>query len=449
MKVVCDQCASSYNVPNARLKKPINKATCKQCGSRLLIPRPKPGAGEEDRVVVRAVPPTAPVANQTLAPADDDDGDKTMPIVGRDHLEEHGDDVPLISGAPMGASDIAKIKRVARAARSKPAAAPAPAQPSKVVAPALGAGEGLLLAFLGAMAAGLGTLLLALDAIGLASSPALTIVGVFLGIGGSAWVLLVLLLGSFGRQSGRPVISGMLGLFVGGLAAVMVVLAQAGLSVSGAQIAQEDPAPEAELSLAQAPPAEEPTVEAQAEAPTPARASPSTPRTSGADAVASSPLLAAAREKKAASTSTTEPTPKAEPAPKVEPAPKAEPAPSPAPVDKSPASRPATSAPREEPKVAQPAVSDGPLVDPNALELILQSSPKVQTCFYTALTTAEIQQPVSVPISFSLAASGSASGLRISKVSAPVLERCLDRALGSLTFPANGAGTVRYTFAIR
>ena len=42
MKVVCDSCGAVYRVPDAKLVKPINKATCRQCGFKMLIPRPSP-----------------------------------------------------------------------------------------------------------------------------------------------------------------------------------------------------------------------------------------------------------------------------------------------------------------------------------------------------------------------------------------------------------------------
>jgi hypothetical protein len=75
MRVVCDQCAASYKVPNARLTRPINKATCKSCGSRLLIPKPQPGADDDERVVVPAVPATGMSEPVNLVPGEEDDDD--------------------------------------------------------------------------------------------------------------------------------------------------------------------------------------------------------------------------------------------------------------------------------------------------------------------------------------------------------------------------------------
>ena len=40
MKVVCDNCDAIYKIPDEKLTKPVNKATCRSCGNRMLIPRP-------------------------------------------------------------------------------------------------------------------------------------------------------------------------------------------------------------------------------------------------------------------------------------------------------------------------------------------------------------------------------------------------------------------------
>ncbi|MBT3219775.1 MAG: hypothetical protein HN348_11835, partial [Proteobacteria bacterium] len=58
MKVVCDNCRAVYKIPDSKLVKPVNKATCRNCGHRMLIPRPQPNADPEERTLVTAVPPT-------------------------------------------------------------------------------------------------------------------------------------------------------------------------------------------------------------------------------------------------------------------------------------------------------------------------------------------------------------------------------------------------------
>jgi predicted Zn finger-like uncharacterized protein len=58
MKVVCDNCSAVYKVPAEKLTKAVNKATCRNCGHRMLIPRPQPDADPDEQTVVTAVPPT-------------------------------------------------------------------------------------------------------------------------------------------------------------------------------------------------------------------------------------------------------------------------------------------------------------------------------------------------------------------------------------------------------
>ena len=58
MKVICDNCRAVYKIPDEKLVKPVNKATCRQCGHRMLIPRPRVDADPDERTLVTAVPPT-------------------------------------------------------------------------------------------------------------------------------------------------------------------------------------------------------------------------------------------------------------------------------------------------------------------------------------------------------------------------------------------------------
>jgi predicted Zn finger-like uncharacterized protein len=52
MRVVCDSCGASYKIPDSKLTKEVNKATCRKCGHAIFIRR----AGEEDPKPVSAAP---------------------------------------------------------------------------------------------------------------------------------------------------------------------------------------------------------------------------------------------------------------------------------------------------------------------------------------------------------------------------------------------------------
>ncbi|MCB9683460.1 MAG: zinc-ribbon domain-containing protein [Alphaproteobacteria bacterium] len=79
MKVVCDNCRAVYKVPDDKLTKAVNKATCRNCGHRMLIPRPKPNADPEERTLVTAVPPTPVGAPPRMASHRDDEHESTLP----------------------------------------------------------------------------------------------------------------------------------------------------------------------------------------------------------------------------------------------------------------------------------------------------------------------------------------------------------------------------------
>ncbi|MDP6934116.1 MAG: zinc-ribbon domain-containing protein, partial [Myxococcota bacterium] len=40
IRVTCDQCGARYKIPESKLQKDVNKATCRRCGHRMLIQRP-------------------------------------------------------------------------------------------------------------------------------------------------------------------------------------------------------------------------------------------------------------------------------------------------------------------------------------------------------------------------------------------------------------------------
>jgi hypothetical protein len=91
-------------------------------------------------------------------------------------------------------------------------------------------------------------------------------------------------------------------------------------------------------------------------------------------------------------------------------------------------------------------------VPAEVISTIVSSNVSVKRCFFESLKTGEIVKPVTVKTSFYLSASGRASNLRItspSALSGGALNRCLDSAFGSMTFPPASEGkTVNYPFSI-
>lgn len=117
MKVICDNCRAVYKIPDEKLAKPVNKATCRKCGHRMLIPRPRQGANPDEKTLVTAVPPTPPPApmrglesrDRSTTPMLDEEPENTMPGLapnapGR-RVAGPGDDVPLYAATPMPTPD--------------------------------------------------------------------------------------------------------------------------------------------------------------------------------------------------------------------------------------------------------------------------------------------------------------------------------------------------------
>ena len=148
MKVICDNCRAVYKIPDEKLVKPVNKATCRQCGHRMLIPRPRVDADPDERTLVTAVPPTpAPAPPRTAF----DDDPPTNPMGKDPAAENFAKDVELYTVTPAPA----------RSERKKTPSKPSPASTQETrPAKALGhdpAGDlsiavfGLLLVLFGAV----------------------------------------------------------------------------------------------------------------------------------------------------------------------------------------------------------------------------------------------------------------------------------------------------------
>lgn len=76
MKVVCENCGAVYKIPEQKLVKDVNKATCRKCGHRMLIRRtgdevpdaPRPETEEQTLVASAASMAEEPKAPPRVAP---------------------------------------------------------------------------------------------------------------------------------------------------------------------------------------------------------------------------------------------------------------------------------------------------------------------------------------------------------------------------------------------
>jgi outer membrane biosynthesis protein TonB len=138
MKVVCDNCRAVYKVPNEKLTKPVNKATCRQCGQRMLIPQPRPGADPEERTVVTAVPPTpagAPSRMEDDRPTAPIEDERDETLSGRNEGDEIYPGTPLPPGLSTGRDTLPADMSIDEG----PSTAWVPPQPKEGEGPRIGA----------------------------------------------------------------------------------------------------------------------------------------------------------------------------------------------------------------------------------------------------------------------------------------------------------------------
>jgi hypothetical protein len=78
MRVVCDSCGATYKIPDTKLVKDVNRATCRKCGHRMLIRKPDAPVGmgtypsaatEEERTVIASAADLERRAREHLAAA--------------------------------------------------------------------------------------------------------------------------------------------------------------------------------------------------------------------------------------------------------------------------------------------------------------------------------------------------------------------------------------------
>jgi DNA-directed RNA polymerase subunit RPC12/RpoP len=157
MRVVCENCGATYKIPDEKLTKEVNKATCRSCSFRMLIRRPGSQVSQKP---------------QTSGPAE------ASTVVTEAPQSEWSDEAPTqMKVSPMGPESAPAMAPGSSQPRaSKP---PKPATPTQV-------STGVLLPMFGACLAAVGTLLLAWNLLDSAGQRGL---GLFLGLFGAFTVM--------------------------------------------------------------------------------------------------------------------------------------------------------------------------------------------------------------------------------------------------------------------
>ncbi len=451
MKVVCDNCRAVYKVPDDKLTKPVNKATCRNCGHRMLIPRPDPSADPDEQTVVKSMPPTpATVIRQAAPPMRDAPiasplgtprKDSPRPALAAEsalrppHSPGPVDVRARVPSPPPLAAALVEPITTPGARPPRPRAVSEPPRTPPPAARMYDPGVDLNQAGVGTGLALVGSMLLAFLFVW--NHPVLLWIGLAMSLGGGVLTLVILQSGDRGRRPARRSLAMVMGLLVA--IAVPSVLVGVKWFVAEAREAYamnyESSIPEAEPEAAVA------VITAPATPPEPA-----VPTT-----VAEPPAPEAPPKPPPAPAARPKPTPR----PTAKPAPPAPPPPPPRPV------APTTAKPAPVPTtvgvaaVVPPAPAPAPAlpttVPIEAVHVMLSSNVEVKRCFVPLLQAGQL--PPRVDLKFDIQPSGTATGARVvqSEYRGSDLEGCLAKTVGAIKFPpSSGNGTsITYPFILQ
>lgn len=420
MKVICEKCRGRYRVPDSKLNKPVNRATCRNCGHRLLIPRPT-GDEPAEGLLVQAVPATP------------------GPAPGRP--EPHGLGGPRAPRAPARTMPPSALSweeapataiterrppsQVSLHGSSAPRSTPLPAPEAQRGRTRTGSSRGhdpagdMGWAMFGTAATLIGAVLLA--ALSVFDHDALMWLGLAFAFGGSVLALTMIVTGERGRQPARRTLS----LALGAASALLLPSAVVGAKVGVEQVLGADLRVVAEGIVQAAPPV-----------PQPARDVPQLGEDGGLE-----PQVGVGGPE-------LQEVPGQEVPPAV--ALRREPAPSAG----------AARVPAAARQVAPAAAAAEPAEDPDApsalhiqaVERLLRNNWGVKQCFVPLHRAGKL--PRRVEVKFNILPDGTATGIQIES---PVehrespLQKCMADAIPAITFPeTSGKGTtITYPFILQ
>lgn len=204
MKVICDNCRAVYKIPDEKLVKPVNKATCRQCGHRMLIPRPRVDADPDERTLVTAVPPT-PAPPPPRSEFNDDP--PTNPLARNPaQTVPHGADVDLHTATPAPSKSQRKTPNQARQSEATQPTMPAKVPHTPGTATHDPAGD-MSIAFMGVVVAFFGAVFLAIAPLLPLPAYLTSAFGLMIASGGSLLATLMMLTGARGRKPAKPLMS--------------------------------------------------------------------------------------------------------------------------------------------------------------------------------------------------------------------------------------------------
>ena len=79
MRIVCDSCGAVYKIADEKLVKEVNKATCKRCGHKIIIRKPRAAAAVEGPSERTIISPGGPAAERPKKKKDEKTVITTIP----------------------------------------------------------------------------------------------------------------------------------------------------------------------------------------------------------------------------------------------------------------------------------------------------------------------------------------------------------------------------------
>lgn len=214
MRVVCENCGATYKIPESKLAKEVNKATCRKCGFRMMIRRPAAAAAASASAPVPSGEAATQVTSNPLNKKPDErELLEANTRIQKDAVTEWSDEAPTqVQVDPL--------------ASPPPGPAKAPVKTRAAAQPTGDAGRApsdMLLALFGTFAAAAGPMLLATNTADAASQ---RMIGLFVALWGALTCLFLLVTGNLWRQKGNIPISIALAtvLSVGGTAFVELAM---------------------------------------------------------------------------------------------------------------------------------------------------------------------------------------------------------------------------------
>jgi len=466
MKVICDNCRAVYKIPDEKLVKPVNKATCRQCGHRMLIPRPRVDADPDERTLVTAVPPT-PAPPPPRSEFNDDP--PTNPL-GRnpEQTVPHGADVEIHTATPAPVKSQRKIQNQSRQTESTQ-----PTRPARIPAGAAAgthdpAGDmsiafmGVVVAFIGAVFLSVVPLLPLPDYIG----PFTSAIGLMIASGGSLLATLVMLTGARGRKPAKPLLSffiaGALAFLLGLIPMLAGSLSNTSALSSGTQTARIEIPPEQTVASSDEVAKDEATPSEKVEDAPPAK-KPAKPSTAKTDTKKDTASSSSSQRSRNSSSSRSDSSSRRDAAvapyepPEPEPTRRSEPQdidelelPDDILLDEpdEPA-RPTSSGRATPPATTRPSGSSASSVDSSlperpsvsAIDVMVKSNANVKRCFIKEQASKGTIPP-RIDLKFTIRPDGSATRVGIKQVeyAATDLDFCLGSAIKSIRFPPSQKG---------